>query len=94
MSLQTISGGSSDRSIDLLRLWMDKLIALKRTNAVQDPELFKMYAAVNRLDSKVITTEKHKLISQLAHILELGINSGEFKAGNSEVIAKSIFIYA
>ncbi|MCD9022581.1 TetR family transcriptional regulator [Cohnella silvisoli] len=83
------SGGSSS---ERLRKWLEALISSKRTYAADDSEMFAMYAAVTLDAVEMIQLHVHRLILQIARIIDEGIQSGEFKPGQSEVIAKAIFI--
>jgi AcrR family transcriptional regulator len=74
-----------------LRLWMDTLIRSKRTYAVDDSEMFAMYASVTLEAVDMITVHVDQLIGQIACIIEKGIQTKEFRAVNLEATARAIF---
>jgi AcrR family transcriptional regulator len=74
-----------------LRLWLDTLIRSKRTYAVEDSEMFAMYASVTLEAVNMITVHVDQLIGQIACIIEKGIQTKEFRAVNLETTARAIF---
>ncbi|MFC5647765.1 TetR family transcriptional regulator [Paenibacillus solisilvae] len=90
--LEAVVGEAGGSASERLRLWLETLINAKRTYSIEDPEMFMMYAAVTLDAIEMITTHVNRLIRQIARIIDQGIQSGEFKSGPSEVIAKAIFI--
>ncbi|MED1864361.1 TetR family transcriptional regulator [Fictibacillus nanhaiensis] len=78
-------------AIEKVRMWLEKLIHIKQTKASEDPELFAMYNAL--AEENVESIEKHikELISQLAEIVEEGVNAGEFQNDNINEKASAIF---
>lgn len=75
-----------------LRLWLDTLIRSKRTYAVDDSEMFAMYASVTLEAVDMITQHVDQLIEQITRIIEKGIQTEEFRALESRVTARAIFI--
>jgi AcrR family transcriptional regulator len=90
--LQEIADQSDGSATDRLRLWLDTLIRVKRTYVNDEPEMFAMYMTVTLEAVDMITAHVNKLIDQIARIIEEGITSYEFKSGQSEVIAKAVFM--
>ncbi|MEK5253922.1 TetR family transcriptional regulator [Paenibacillus sp. FSL F4-0125] len=74
-----------------LRLWLDTLIRSKRTYAVDDSEMFAMYASVTLEAVDMITQHVDQLIEQITRIIEKGIQTEEFRALESRVTARAIF---
>lgn len=74
-----------------LRRWFDTLMGIKRTKALEDPELFAMYSTLAEEAVEVVNVHISDLISQLARIVEDGIMAQEFKAGDAVTIASAIF---
>ncbi|MBY3620133.1 TetR family transcriptional regulator [Acinetobacter sp. CUI P1] len=74
-----------------LRLWLDTLIRSKRAYAVDDSEMFAMYTSVTLETLDVISQHVDQLIGQITRIIEKGIQTGEFRALESEVTARAIF---
>ncbi|MNO30309.1 division inhibitor protein [compost metagenome] len=74
-----------------LRLWLDTLISSKRTYAVDDSEMFAMYASVTLEAVDMITLHVDQLIGQIAYIIEKGIQNEEFRAVKLETTARAIF---
>lgn len=90
--LQEIADQSGGSAADRLRLWLDTLFRAKRTYTNDEPEMFAMYTTVTLEAVDMITAHVNKLIHQIARIIEDGITSYEFKSGQSEVIAKAVFM--
>lgn len=90
-SLKDVTVQFDGNAKEQLRLWLDTLIRSKRSYAVDDCEMFAMYASVTLEAVDMITQHVDQLIGQLARILEIGIQTGEFKALESEVTARAIF---
>lgn len=90
--LNKIAQENTGSSRTRLRLWMDTLIDIKSTNAMEDPELFMMYTTVTLQAIELISTHINDLINQISHIIEIGMQNGEFKAGDPKIVAKGIFM--
>lgn len=78
-------------SIDLIRKWLETLIGLKRSKALEDPELFAMYNALAEESVEIIGSHIEELIMQLTSIVEAGIRSGELSENNAKEMASAIF---
>ncbi|KQX68295.1 MULTISPECIES: TetR family transcriptional regulator [unclassified Paenibacillus] len=90
--LETIASQSGGSAAERLRSWFETLIHTKRTYAINDSEMFTMYAAVTLEAVEMITTHVNQLIDQIARIIDEGMKSEEFKSVDSNVTAKAIFI--
>ncbi|MEK4187504.1 TetR family transcriptional regulator [Paenibacillus sp. FSL L8-0494] len=89
--LKNISEHFDGNAKEQLRLWMDTLIRSKRTYAVDDTEMFAMYAAVTLEAVDMITLHVDQLIGQIAGIIEKGIQSEEYRVVEPVVTARAIF---
>lgn len=90
--LEEIAGRTDGSSIERLRLWLVTLIHAKRKFAVEDAEMFGMYAAVTMIEVDMITAHVNRLIRQIAQIIEQGMAIREFKPGQSAAHAKAVFL--
>lgn len=90
--LEAIASGSGGSAIQRLRLWLDTLIQTKRRFAAEDAEMFAMYANVTVIEVEMISTHMYRLTKQLEQIIEQGMASKELKPGDSESLARAIFI--
>ncbi|MEW9701258.1 TetR family transcriptional regulator [Paenibacillus sp. SI8] len=80
-----------ERATARLRRWLDTLIQLKRSNAVEDPELFAMYLALSEEAIDVVQAHLNELVLQLTRIIEEGIQADEFKSDNASTSASAVF---
>jgi len=92
LPLEEIASQTGGSSTERLRLWLDTLIRSKRNYAANDSEMFAMYTAVTLDAVEMITAHVNRLIGQIAQMIDEGIKSKEFKPGQSESIAKALFI--
>lgn len=90
--LETITAQSGGSATERLRSWFETLIQTKKTYAINDSEMFAMYAAVTLDAVEMITTHVNQLIDQIARIIEEGMKSQEFKSVEPIVTARAIFI--
>lgn len=90
--LEAIASGTGGSAIERLRLWLDTLIQTKRRFAAEDAEMFAMYANVTVIEVEMISTHMYRLTKQLEQIIEKGMASKELKPGDSESLARAIFI--
>ncbi len=74
-----------------LRDWLDHLISSKRDRALDDPELFAIYARLASESRKVISAHVDTLVGQLASIIADGVERGEFAADDPEAVARAVF---
>jgi AcrR family transcriptional regulator len=80
-----------------LRRWLDALIAIKRSRAFDDPELFATYLAIANDAHEVITAHVAHLAAQAGQIVADGVAQGAFHvadpaaAGRAVVVATSRF---
>jgi len=73
-----------------LRLWFDTLMHTKRAKVLEDPELYAMYHTLAEESDGVVKAHMDELISQVARIIEDGMNSGEFTPGNARTVAGAV----
>ncbi|RED56027.1 TetR family transcriptional regulator [Cohnella lupini] len=90
--LEAIAGNVNGSAVERLKLWLEALIHAKQSFSLQDSEMFAMYAAVTLDTIEMIATHVDCLIEQIARIIRQGMDSAEFKPGQPEVLARSIFI--
>ncbi|AIQ15003.1 TetR family transcriptional regulator [Paenibacillus durus] len=89
--LEEIAGTAKGSAAEQLLLWLETLIGKKRKYAVDDAEMFVMYGAVTLETGKIITLHIDRLIKQVASIIERGMQTGEFKPGSADAIARAVF---
>ena len=65
-------------ALDRLRRWLELLIASKRSRALEDPELFATYVQLVAESRDVVVAHVKALTDQLAAIIALGVQRGEF----------------
>lgn len=90
--LEQISSDEKGSATERLHAWLATLCKSKRDYFMKDPEMFAMYAAETQDSVEIVKAHVHHLVKQIATIVEQGIQSKEFKPGQPEVIAKSIFL--
>lgn len=90
--LEAIASETDGSAAERLRLWLETLIRTKQKFAVEDAEMFAMYANVTVIEVEMINTHVYRLIGQIAQILEQGMASKEFKQGDSGALARAIFL--
>lgn len=78
-------------ALEKTRLWLEKLIHIKQSKALEDPELFAMYNALAEESVESIGKHINDLISQLTQIVEDGIQAGEFQKNDAREQASAIF---
>ena len=83
-------GGSAPKR---LRRWLDLLIATKRRQAADDPELFAAYYALASQARDVVRIHVDALAGQAARIIADGVARGEFVAANPAAAGRAI-LYA
>jgi AcrR family transcriptional regulator len=74
-----------------LRRWLELLIATKRSKALDDPELFATYIVLAGEAREVVTAHVDTLVSQIAQILQAGIERGEFSDIEPASAARAVF---
>jgi AcrR family transcriptional regulator len=75
-----------------LRLYILKLIELKRRCATEDPEMFKMYADVTADSAELIEAHVQRIYEQMSAVVERGRSEGSIAdSAAPEVLARSIF---
>ena len=73
-----------------LRALLSTMFATKRTKARQDPELFATFRVLAAEHSTVSAAHVGFLLAQIRDIVIDGIATGEFAAGEPEIIARAI----
>jgi AcrR family transcriptional regulator len=76
-----------------LRRWLALLVAMKRKQAADDPELFAAYYALASQARDVVRTHVEALTGQAARIIADGVAGGEFVAGDPAAAGRAI-LYA
>ena len=74
-----------------LRNWLTTLRDAKRSKVLDDPELFATYGALAADAREVIDDHVEALLQQLHHILADGIASGDFRNGDTRMLALALF---
>jgi AcrR family transcriptional regulator len=74
-----------------LRQWLLKLIAMKRSLACGDPELFATYCAIASESRDVIKMYVESLADQVTRIIKDGMDRGEFVAGDPAAKTRAVF---
>jgi AcrR family transcriptional regulator len=88
--LQQIAGAPGPAA-ERLRRWLDRLVAIKRAKALDDPELFAIYHALAGEAREVVQLHVAELIDQLASIVSAGVAEGTFTAVDPRVAAQGVF---
>ena len=76
-----------------LRQWLDLLIATKRNQAADDPELFAAYYALASQARDVVRAHVDALAGHAARIIADGVTRGEFVAPNPSAAGRAV-LYA
>jgi AcrR family transcriptional regulator len=78
-------------ALDRLRRWLELLIASKRSRALEDPELFATYVQLVAESRDVIVAHVRTLTGQLAAIIALGVQRGEFADVDPALAGRAVF---
>jgi AcrR family transcriptional regulator len=73
-----------------LRRWFERLMALKRSKAHDDPELFATYLALSTDAREVAGAHVGTLAGQLARIIADGVARGEFTVDDPVVAGRAV----
>jgi AcrR family transcriptional regulator len=73
-----------------LRMWLDKLVAIKRSRAFDDPELFATYNELADQSRVVVSEHIDTMVSQLESIIQAGVNSGDFFVAGARSAARAV----
>lgn len=92
LPLQEVAEKKEGSAEERLRLWVEALISKKRTYAVEEPEMFAMYAAVTLEAEELIKGHVDGLVGQIESILEYGVETKEFKPGDAANKARAFFL--
>ena len=74
-----------------LRRWFDRLIAMKRKKALDDPELFAAYSQLVGESRDVVRGHVDALTAQLAQIIAEGVKSRELTVDDPQAAARAAF---
>jgi AcrR family transcriptional regulator len=74
-----------------LRAWFDRLIVLKQGRRREEPEHFENYVSLVKESRAVIAAHVAELTGQVAEIIRDGMATGEFRKGDAESLARSVF---
>jgi AcrR family transcriptional regulator len=78
-------------ALERLRRWLDQLITAKRSRALEDPELFATYAQLVAESREVVMTHVKTLTGQLAAIIAVGVQRGEFSDVDPAMAGRAVF---
>jgi len=82
---------TSDRpAMSRLREWLDTLIAAKRKNLRDDPEMFELYSQLAATAPTVVNDQLNRLVAQIEVILSSGIASGAIDCENAADAARAV----
>lgn len=82
---------TSDRpAMSRLRQWLDTLIAAKRKNSRDDPEMFELYSQLADTAPTVVNDQLNRLVAQLEVILSSGKASGAIDCENAADVARAV----
>lgn len=90
--LAAIVNQTEGSSADRLYVWLTTLMHSKRGYAVDDSEMFAMYAAVTLDAVDMIAVHVELLVQQISQIVDQGMKTKEFKVGDPGETARAIFI--
>ncbi|MEU2910587.1 TetR family transcriptional regulator [Streptomyces massasporeus] len=76
---------------DRLRDWLAALFAAKRRKAGEDPELFATYMVLTDENGTAVSEHITDLEAQLTRIIQAGVETGDFAAGDPEASARAVF---
>ncbi|MEU3085886.1 TetR family transcriptional regulator [Streptomyces massasporeus] len=74
-----------------LRDWLAALFAAKRRKAGEDPELFATYMVLTDENGTAVSEHITDLEAQLTRIIQAGVETGDFAAGDPEASARAVF---
>ena len=87
--LATIAEGDGPAP-ERLRRWLDRLAALKRGRAADDPQLFATYVALATEIREVVRAHRGELNRQVARIVADGVARGEFAPADPTSTAQAV----
>lgn len=90
--LAELAESGTDNPLEQLRQYIARLIELKVHYAVQDSEMFKMYAVVTEEAAGLVEAHIERIISQISTLLNKGIRQGAIsQLTGTEATARSLF---
>jgi AcrR family transcriptional regulator len=87
--LATIANEDGPASERLLR-WLHLLCSMKRTHALEDPELFETYKELAGEARSVVKAHVDHLAEQITHIIIDGVAQGEFATDDPFVTGRAV----
>lgn len=75
-----------------LRRWLDTLIAIKRSRAFDDPEMFATYLALASDAGEIITAHVAHLAAQAGKIIADGVAQGAFHVASPAAAGRAVVI--
>ncbi|MFE4712144.1 MULTISPECIES: TetR family transcriptional regulator [unclassified Paenibacillus] len=89
--LAEIAQKTTEDPLAQLRIYILKLIELKRRCASEDPEMFKMYAEVTVNSAALIEAHVQRIYEQMSSVVERGVQEGILaESAPPEVLSRSI----
>jgi len=73
-----------------LRRWFDHLMAVKRSRALDDPELFATYVELVGQSREVLKAHVDTLIRQITQIISIGVARGEFTVADPAATGRAV----
>ncbi|MFF3004312.1 TetR family transcriptional regulator [Kitasatospora sp. NPDC057940] len=78
-------------AVERLHRWLVTLFAAKRKKALDDPELFATYMVLVEENSGIVEAHIDTLVTQIAQIVQDGMESKEFKLAHILSTARAVF---
>lgn len=89
--LNQIMEASYSSETEKLKQWLFSLADSKRKSALEDPEMFHLYAQTAERSGDVLVHHLEFLMSQLEEICREGLLSGEFQGSDAKNVSRAIF---
>lgn len=86
-----VIASSDGPALSRLRQWLDTLVAAKRNNLRDDPEMFGLYGQLGAAAPAVVCKQLDRLVGQLQAILSAGAASGEIHCDEPADAARAVF---
>lgn len=82
----------SSNAVECLRLWFHNYTKIKRKKVLDDPEIFTMYTTLVEKTVDIVNNHINELTYEIEQIIKYGIETGEFKNGDTRELATTIFV--
>lgn len=90
--LDQIVNAPTENALAQLRIYIARLIELKRHYAEQDSEMFKMYADVTMEAAELIQLHIQRIIDQMSILIDRGVQQNRIaQSAETGVLARTIF---